>query len=174
MLATMNTNKTPKRQEIIEISDDENPVDARPITAVIKEKPALPIAKPTFKSSGALIFPKKQVIERKKDPINKQQLESEMRRQARQTKKYNKHDSSKEESAVQKKKRISKQRFVYRLTQQQRTMMELSKYRDYRPDLIMVGPQFQANVDTLLSPKRGKDKVMVELAQWLRMKREKL
>jgi hypothetical protein len=32
----MNSSKPPKRQEIIEISDDENPVDIRPITAVIK------------------------------------------------------------------------------------------------------------------------------------------
>lgn len=46
-----------------------------------------------------------------------------------------------------KKKKISKERSGYKLTQHLRELMELSRYREYRPDLIMVGPQFQVKID---------------------------
>lgn len=53
----------------------------------------------------------------------------------------------KEEELAGKKKKISKERSGVRLSEHLRELMEVSRYRDYRPDLIMVGPQFQAKID---------------------------
>lgn len=33
--------------------------------------------------------------------------------------------------------------------------MKISKYREYRPDLIMVGPQFQAKIANFQFPPKG-------------------
>jgi hypothetical protein len=45
-----------------------------------------------------------------------------------------------------KKKRIVKEKFVYKLSREEKALMELSRYRELKPELIMVGPQFQAKI----------------------------
>jgi hypothetical protein len=51
------------------------------------------------------------------------------------------------EEMLAKKKKISKERWGFRLSEHLRQLMEVSRYREYRPDLIMVGPQFQAAIE---------------------------
>jgi hypothetical protein len=62
-------------------------------------------------------------------------------------KKNSKPEPPKEEEPIAKKKKICKERSGVRLTDHLRELMEVSRYRDYRPDLIMVGPQFQVSID---------------------------
>lgn len=55
-------------------------------------------------------------------------------------------ETVKEDEPFAKKKKIYKERSGYKYNSYLKEL-EISGYRDYRPDLIMVGPQFQATID---------------------------
>jgi hypothetical protein len=80
---------------------------------------------------------------------------------------------AKEEESVTKKKKITKERSGYKLTRHLRELMEVARYRDYRPDLIMVGPQFQAKIEES-DLYKGNSCVNLDQKEWLQDLRESL
>lgn len=52
--------------------------------------------------------------------------------------------------------------------------MKISKYREYRPDLIMVGPQFQAKITNYQIASKGNFAYYLDLSRELAKLRENL
>lgn len=73
------------------------------------------------------------------------QDEEETKRITRVPRRNGKQEYYREE-VKPKRKRIVKEKFVYKLSREEKALMELSRYRELKPELIMVGPQFQARI----------------------------